>query len=275
MFDAHPPSPTHQRSHGRAAVALSRRSGAIRLDGLVQEGSAKAFLPRVHRAVPEVVFLNTSGGLTGGDRLALTVDLGASAQAVATTQTAERAYAAGGAAASVTVAAQVGAGGRLDWLPQETILYEGSDLDRQTTIDLAADATCLMAEMVILGRHAMGETLREARLRDARVVRRAGRPVWAETLRLDAGTLARGGDAAVLGGARAFAVIALIGPEAEDALPRLRAALDLPGVEAAASAWDGKCVARLMAPAGWPLRRAVARTLAALREGPLPRVWQI
>ncbi len=274
MFDAsHTPM---QRSRGAAAVAVSRRGGRIRLDRLAQSGSARAFLPRVHRPVPEAVFLNTSGGLTGGDTLTFSLDVAPGAALTATTQTAERAYAAGGAAATVRVTAAVGAGGRLDWLPQETILYEDADLDRTTLVDLAGDAACLICEAVVLGRRARGEDPVRARLRDVRTVRRDGRPVWAERLAIDAGALARAGDAAVLGDARAFAVVALVAPGAADALGPLRAALaGTEGVEAAASAWDGKCVARILAADGWPMRRALARALGALRGGPLPRVWQM
>ncbi|OZA05589.1 MAG: urease accessory protein UreD, partial [Rhodobacterales bacterium 17-64-5] len=126
----------------------------------------------------------------------------------------------------------------------------------------------------VLGRHAMGETLSDARLTDARMVRRDGRPVWAETVRMDASVLADA-SAALLGQARGFAVIALIAQGAEDALSRLRTALTVAGCEAAASAWDGKCIARMVARDGWPLKQQIAQALAALRQGPLPRVWQI
>lgn len=277
MLDA-APHQIMQRSHGRALVALGRgRGGPSALVRLEQAGSAKAILPRCHTPVPEVVFLNTSGGLTSGDRLCLTLDLGAGVRATGTTQTAERAYAArDGAPARIEVRASVGSGGRLDWLPQETILYEDAALDRVTTIDLAEDAACLICECVILGRHAMGETPRHAHLTDRREIRRAGRPVLVETLRIDPEVLAAGHRPGVLGGARAVAVVALVAPGAADALPALRASLTVAGVAAAASAFDDRCVARMTATDGWPLRRQLALALAALRPGQaLPRVWQI
>jgi urease accessory protein len=196
--------------------------------------------------------------------------------ATATTQTAERAYASAGESAEVEVKARVGARGRLDWLPQETILYERSRLNRRTEIDLAADAALLMVETVVLGRLAMGEAPVQARLSDRRTVRRAGRPVWHETLRLDPGVLADAALPAVLGGARAMAVVALVAPGATDALGPVRAALGEAGVAAAASAWDGRCLVRMLAPDGWPLRRQLRRVLTVLRTGrPLPRVWQM
>lgn len=262
-----------QRSHGAAFASFRCLNDRARLVDLAQSGSAKAMLPRV-AGVPEVVFLNTSGGLTDGDALSYRLDLAAGCTVTATTQTAERVYASRGAAARAKVQAQIGAGGHLDWLPQETILFEASHLVRDTQIDLAVDASCLLSETVVLGRHAMGETLSDARLCDARMVRRAGAAVWAETVRIDAAVLADA-SAALLGQARGFAVIALIAQGAEDAVTRLRAALTVAGCEAAASGWDGKCIARITARDGWPLKQQVALALAALRPGPLPRVWQM
>jgi urease accessory protein len=249
--------------------------GRTRLDQLHQAGSAKVMLPRVAGPVPEAVFLNTSGGLTDGDVLDWDLRLGPGAQVMATTQTAERAYASRGAAARARMAAQVGAGGRLDWLPQETIRYEDSHLSRSTTIDLAGDARCLLCESVVLGRHAMGEAPVRARLTDRRMIRRDGRPVWAEHQQVTPIWLAQAAGAALLGTARGWAVIALVAPGATDALGPLRAVLDEPGTASAASAWDGRCIARITARDGWPLRRQLARALTVLRGGPLPRVWQM
>jgi urease accessory protein len=199
-----------QRTTGAALVVLARVGGRMRLKGLRQEGSAKAFLPSVHGAVPEVVFLNTAGGLTGGDRLTFSLDIGPGAEAVATTQTAERAYASGGGTARMGVTMRVAAGGRLDWLPQETILYDAANLVRETEIALEGDARCLFAETVVLGRAAMGETLARVAFRDARLVRRDGRAVHAEPLAIDDAVLAAAGGAAVLGGARAFATVVMV-----------------------------------------------------------------
>ena len=274
MFDPGPEGQM-QRSHGRAEISFDLRAGAVRLVDLHQSGSAKAILPRVAGAVPEVVFLNTSGGLTGGDRLSYALTIGDGARVLAATQTAERAYASRGAAAAVSVAATVGAGGRLDWLPQETLIYESSHLERETVIDLAPGASCLLAEMVVLGRQAMGEVPAQARLTDRRMIRRQERPVWADTLRVDAGALADAGLPAMLGGAGCLAVIAFVASGAADAVGAVRAVLTEPGVEAAASGWDGKCVVRILARDGWPLRRQVARVVMVLRAGPLPRAWQM
>ena len=265
----------HERSSGAAHVTLragpGHGTGGGRLDRRHQQGSAKAFL-HPGATGPEVVFLNTSGGLTGGDRLCHRLDLGRGCRATGTTQTAERAYRSTTGAATVTVHHRLAAGAHLDWLPQETILFESSHLVRETVIELGADASCLTLETIILGRAAMGETVTRTTLRDTRRITRAGRPVLVEPLHLGSDALTAG--AAVLDGARAVATLALVARGAEDAVGRVREVLTVEGVAGGASGFDGKLLIRLMAGDGWPLRRQVARLMQVLRPGPVPRVWQ-
>jgi urease accessory protein len=261
-----------QRATGHAAVSLSWRGGASCLGRLHQDGSAKVFLPRVHSPVPEVVFLNTAGGLTGGDRLSFELHLGEGASAVGTTQTAERAYASLGGRAMMEVRLTAEAGATLDWLPQETILFDRSTLSRRTRVDLAGNARLVLAEMVVLGRAAMGETITALHLDDMRQVKRDGQPVLVEPLRLTEATLAAG--PAALGGSRALATVALVAPGAEAALAPVRRALT-EGVEAAATAWNGKLIVRIAGHDLRPVRRAVAAVLNVVRGRPLPRVWQL
>ncbi len=265
----------HQRVRGRAEVALVTGPRAPRLTRLFQQGSAKAMLPRVHADRPEIVFLNTAGGLTGGDDLHLSLSLGDGVRAVATTQTAERAYASLGAPARMTVRMEAGAGSVLHWLPQETILFDRSALHRRTEIDLAGDADLVMGETLVLGRAAMGETLTRLICRDLRCVRRDGRPVLIDPFRLTTDALLQRVGPAMLRDAVAVAMLARVAPAADDGIGVVRAALaDLPcGVRAAASGWDGRLVVRLMASDAHALRRVVARVLTVMTGRALPRVW--
>jgi urease accessory protein len=257
------PQGAMQRAWGEALVTL----GPDRLVRLRTEGSAKAILPGGHTG-REVVFLNTSGGLTSGDHLRFGLQI--QGRATATTQTAERAYKATATPARMEVRLSVGPGGWLDWLPQETILFDRASLDRRTLIDLAPGAGCLALEAVVLGRAAMGETVRTLHFRDRREIRRDGAPFWLDPLALDTSAL---DGAATLNAARAFASLVVTG---EQPLGPLRAVLDEPGVAGAASAFAGRTTIRLMAADGWPLRRQIARLLHLLRQGaPLPRVWQL
>ena len=271
MFDA--PAPALQRTRGRASVVLGG-GVATALKGLAQAGSAKAFLPRSHSPDPEVVFLNTAGGLTGGDRLTYALELGPGGRATATTQTAERAYRAAGDVAQMEVRLSAGAGAELHWLPQETILFDGAALHRRTEVALGHDARYLGVETVVLGRAAMGETLAHVEFDDLRTVRREGKPVFIEPLRIATDTLARTTPAA-LGTARAFATLVWTAPGVADALDPLRAVIAQHDCPAAASAWDGKLVLRAVAPDAFPLRRLLAAALTHIRGRALPRVWQI
>ncbi|WP_439138864.1 urease accessory protein UreD [Roseicyclus sp.] len=272
MLDVSANSIVMQRVKGRAGAVFGPEG---RLARLWQSGSAKAILPRMHGRAAEVVFLNTAGGLTGGDHLDYKLDLAAGACAVGTTQTAERAYLSRTGMAQVDVSLTLGAGARLHWLPQEMILFEGAAIARNLRVEMAGDAELAILETLVLGRAAMGERLRQIYLRDRREVIRDGRRVMHEAIALDDDDLIRPG-AAGLGDAIAVATLALFAPDAEDRLAALRAVLPVEGpVRAAASAWDGRIVARFMAPAAWPLRQAVARAVASVTGGALPRVWQI
>ena len=187
MFDLTAEASGMQRARGRAAVALSS-SG--RVAELAQAGCAKAFLPRIPSSVPEVVYLNTAGGLTGGDRLSFSLTVADHSAAVGTTQTAERAYASSGGHADVDVALRVGAHARLDWLPQETILFDRSTLKRRTKADLGAGAIFMGLEVLVLGRAAMGETVNAVDLFDSREVWREGKPVVLDPVQLTSGATA-------------------------------------------------------------------------------------
>ncbi len=257
-----------QRVRGAARVAIGSDNGLV---DLYQQGSAKAMLPATHNGSPEVVFLNTSGGLTGGDRLSYDLSVGEGGDVTAATQTAERVYATRTGVAEVDLRLTVGARAHLNWMPQETILFDKSALHRTTRIDLADDATCVFAEMITLGRAAMGETVSQLDLLDRRVIARNGAPLFIDPLRLTSFDLVSRGPSG-LGDATALATVGYIGPEAEDRLDPLRRIL--PDC-AAASAWDGKLIVRAMSPDPYRLRCAVGSILTHLRGAALPRVWQI
>ena len=259
------------RAHGCIRASFSLSGGTTRLARLYQAGSGKAVLPPAPAGC-EMVLLNTSGGLTGGDRMQISVTQDAGTRLTVTTQTAERAYRSASGQAQVTARFTVAAGGHLDLLPQETILFDCAALHRQQEIALQGDATCLWVETLILGRAAMGEVLCQLDLRERRQISRDGRPLFVENLRLDDAALAGRDRPATLAGCRALATLVLVAPDAADLLEPARAAL---GDAGAASAFDGKLVARLMARDGWPLRQALMRLIGAIRPGPLPRMWQI
>ena len=269
-----PPAPPLQRASGAAAISVRAAGGVTRLDRLYQDGCAKIRLPRDHAARSlEAVLINTSGGLTGGDRMSWRAEAGAGATLTLSTQACEKVYRAETGRAEVETRLIVGAGARLDWLPQETILFDRAALARQLTADLERDSRLLVSEAVILGRTAMGESVRRGELRDRWRIRREGRLVFADDLALTGPIAATAELAPVLGGARAFASLLLVAQDAPRFLEPLRQVLGLAG---GASAFDGKLFCRIVAADGMALRRVLLPALAVLRDGrPCPRIWHI
>ncbi|RYE46760.1 MAG: urease accessory protein UreD, partial [Hyphomicrobiales bacterium] len=139
-----------QRARGVARIGTKQRDGKTCIDTLFQEGCGKIRLPRTHSSALEAVFINTAGGITGGDHLQWGADVAPYGRLVITTQACERSYRSTGDTAHVEADIHVGAGAHLDWLPQETILFEASMLDRRLTVRLDEGATLTAIEAVLL-----------------------------------------------------------------------------------------------------------------------------
>ncbi len=263
-----------QRAVGELRVALRVRDGRTVLDGLRQAGCLKARFPRPEcQDWSSVVTLNTSGGIAGGDALTSSFELQPGARATIASQAAERFYRAlpGSVPASVYTRIAVAAGAAAEWLPQETILFDRCALDRRLEVELAEDATFLGIETLVFGRAAMGETVQHAWLRDGIRVRRGDRLVLNDAIRMEGEVARLMQRTAIAGGAGAAATIWFIARDAEARLDAVRAVL--PG-EAAASAWNGMLVTRLLAHNAAALRLAATAVLHVLRDArPLPRVW--
>ncbi len=268
------PGVLHQRAQGTLHLSFKRR-GATVLDGLRQEGCLKARFPRIeHGAWAGAVTLNSSGGVASGDALNIAVTAGPGTRATVASQAAERFYRAlpGTPPARVSTVLNVAPGAALEWLPQESILFDRCAVRRRLSVDLEGDAWFLGVEQIVFGRTAMGEAVREAGFRDLIEVRRDGRLLLHDAIRLDGPVQAVLDRPAAGGGARAVATLVHAAGDAEQKLDALRDALA--GQEAGASAWNGLLVARIVATDGACLRAAVMAGLGALRAArPLPRVW--
>jgi urease accessory protein len=260
------------RARGRIALSVVAADGRTRRREVYEDGSLRVRFPNVTGAECEAVTVNTAGGIAGGDRFALDVDVGADAELVVTGAAAEKVYRAIDADAQMQVTLSVAEGGALRWLPQETILFDRARLDRSIDIALAEGASLLLAEAVVFGRSAMGESVGRGKLVDRWRVRRGGRLVFAETLRLDGGIAGMLAKPAVANGAAAIATV-LLAPGADDAVAKVRALGEQFGGEVGISGWNGITVARLCAEDGAALRRDLVRLLAALGRGALPRLW--
>ena len=175
-----------QRSRGAASVRFKvNERGRTVLADLAQSAPCRAMVPRSDD-LPTAAFISTCGGLTSGDHVTFDLALDAGAEAVATTQAAEKLdrAAPGGEPAVLESTVHVGDGAYCEWLPQETILFDGSRLRRKTVFDLAEGAALLACELRVLGRAAHGEVYGDGFLLDRIEVRRGGGLDWLDILRL-------------------------------------------------------------------------------------------
>lgn len=262
-----------QRARGVGRVVAKVRDGATHLDQLYQDGCAKIRLPHTHNPALEAVLINTAGGLTGGDVMEWHAEVAAGGNLVLTTQACERIYKSTGDVANVRTRLVAGAGAHIDWLPQETILFDASQFKRRIDIDLAEGATLTAVEAVLLGRDAMGETARNALFSDQWRIRRKGRLIHAEATALRGDPASERDGIALLAGMRAFATIVRIAPDAERLLAQLQPQLPA-SLQIAASAIGERLILRAMAPSGLALRRLIVPIIAELSGGgSLPRLW--
>lgn len=262
-----------QRISGTATVSFQLRDQKTVLKDLGQSGSAKIKIPKTYDGVPLAVFLNTAGGITGGDHLTYRTTVGDGCNAAVSTQAAERVYRAQHGIGTITNELRIGYDGSCAWLPQETILFENSALRRHFNVHLADRASLLAIESLVLGRKAMGETISTLCFHDSWRIHQNGELVFADETRLtgDIENLLAGyatGD-----GARAFATLIAAGPGAAEKLDDLRAAMNDQDIDAGASLVNGILVARLIASDGDHLRKSLITTLTRFRGTDMPRVW--
>ncbi len=262
-----------QRARGTGKISTQIRDGGTHLQTLFQDGCAKIRLPNTHNSTLEAVLINTAGGLTGGDHMQWTAEAIEEGRLVVTTQACERIYKSTGDVARVQTHLIAGANAHIDWLPQETILFDTSKFARNIDIDLAQGATLTAVEAVLLGRDAMGEMARNAQFSDTWRIRRDGRLIHAEATRLTGDAHRERDSLSLLDGMRAFATIVRIAPDAPARLASIRAMLPEAG-RIAASAIGERLIIRAIAPSGLALRRLIVPIIANLSGGgSLPRLW--
>lgn len=261
------------RAIGRIAFSVEAATAASRRRRVHEAGALRVRFPNVaDKGTLEAVIINTAGGMAGGDRFDIDVALKAGARLTVSTAAAEKIYRSLGPDTDIGVKLDIGAGAALAWLPQETILFDQVRLRRTIEADLAPDSSLLLAESVVFGRSAMGETVVEGQFFDRWRVRVGGALVFAESLRLDGAIAQRMARRAVAGESVAVASVLKL-PADEKAVAAVRAMeKDFAG-EVGISAWNGLAVARLVAPDGAALHRDLVGVLTALSDMSLPRLW--
>lgn len=253
----------NQRATGH--VKLHMKTGGV--DQLREAGSAKIRLPPGTR---EAYLINTAGGLAGGDNFSYDLALAQNSKLTITSQAAERVYRSLGPPAKIECAINLEEGSRLNWLPHETILFDGASLSRQIRIEMDMRARFLGLEATIFGREASGENINSVYFCEEWQIKQAGKLIHTDILKID-GALPN--SKATLGDNRAIATIILIDPNAGTVLERLREKI---GSYGGASARNGKLVARLVAKDGMILKKTIVSALSVLASpAELPKTWAL
>ena len=173
------------RAVGSVALSVKYVAGKTRRAQVHEAGSLRVRCPGAPAQELEAVIINTAGGIAGGDRFALDIAAGQGTRLVVTTAAAEKVYRTLGPDSAIDVKLDVAAGAALAWLPQETILFDRARLTRSIEVDLAPDARLFLAEAIVFGRSGMGEAVEQGALFDRWRVRRGGKLIYAEGVRLD------------------------------------------------------------------------------------------
>jgi len=138
-------------------------------------------------AVCHGIIIHPPGGVAGGDALSLTVEMMPNASALLTTPGAGKWYKANGAVASQHLQFSLAEGARLEWFPQENILFDGAELAFSAEINLAENASYAGWDILCFGRLAKGESWDAGTLKQKLTIRRTQKLIWQEAAHLYAG----------------------------------------------------------------------------------------
>ena len=276
-----------QNVRGVAEIRFGTRGGSTRLAHLYQHDPLRVLFPRPEPGEPPVaVMVTTSGGLVAGDRLSVAIDLAAGAAAHVTASAAEKIYRSAGPTTEIVQSLSIGAKAWLEYLPPETILFDGARLRRHTALEVAAGAGFLGGGILVFGRRARGEVFTRGFLHERWEISRNNGLAWGDALHVDGDVAAIMADPAGFGAAAACATLMLVPPAGDvgafvDAARAVQEQSAVPGLRAGVTAVNGILVARWLGHDPLPLRRAYADLACHLREAAmglparLPRLWHV
>jgi len=260
------------RARGSVIFDVHLLEGVTRRRHLHESGSLRVRFPSPEAEGLSAVLVNTAGGIAGGDRFEIEIATGEGSRLAVTTAAAEKVYRTDGPAAELNIALKAAPGSHLAWLPQETILFDRARVSRRIEIDLAESASLLLCEIVVFGRSAMGERMLHGEFVDHWRMRRGGRLVFAETVRLDGDIGEKLAGSAIAKGGVAVGT-ALIVPGDEALVRRIRELSESFGGEVRISAWHGFAMARFCAQDAARLRADMVAVLCRASGSALPRLW--
>jgi len=260
---------SYERRGDRTVLSRRRHQGPL--------VAQKALYPEGD-SVCQTVIVHPPGGIVGGDELNLSVQIGAETNVQLTTPGAARWYRSAGAPARQRISISVGEDGAGEWLPQETIIYDGAIADCDTRIELCQGAAWLGWDIFCLGRRAAGERFARGRLRQRVEILRCGVPQWVERAVLEADS-PRLTAASGVSGQSVFGTLVAAAESVSDELLTACRALHARGGEIGVTRLPGLLVARYLGDSGAAARDyfaaiwALARRALLGRGAVVPRIW--
>ena len=173
-------TPIDKTWHGKLNLVYADRLNSTQLIYSHNQAPLKVqrpFYPEGTKICHSVI-LHTAGGVVGGDRLSSNIHLQANAQALITTATASKIYGTNGLQARQNIEIQVDAGACLEWLPQETIVFNGAIYRQDLRVELAPGGSWLGWEITRFGRTARGEKFLQGEWRSHTEIWQEGVPLW-------------------------------------------------------------------------------------------------
>jgi urease accessory protein len=270
---------------GAAEIELARKGEATRLTHLYQHDPLRVLFPTPDPGDAALaVLVTTSGGLVAGDRISIDVRVGPGAVAHVTTSAAEKVYRSTGATTQIAQSITVGPGACLEYLPQETILFDSARLRRHTIVNVAPGAGFLGGGMIVFGRRARGEGFTGSLLHERLEIGCDRALAWGDALHLDGDVARLMADPACLAGAAACATLVLVPPRGDpvrfvEPARGVQRQLAAPGLRAGVTAVNGVAVTRWLSADAAVLRRAFVDLACHWRQAALglparlPRLW--
>jgi urease accessory protein len=261
---------TYERRGARTVLAARRHEGPLVVQKpLYPEGDD----------ICHTIIVHPPAGIVGGDELAIGSRLDAGAHALLTTPGAGKWYRSAGSWAKQNTSFEVASGASLEWLPQESIVFDGAKADLRTTVHLNGDAVFLGWEILCLGRTGSGEHFSHGECRVRTLITRDGRPLW-----LERGAIDGGGDVLSAGAVLADqpvvgTFVATAADIPDETLPACRA-IRVENGDGAVTRLPGVVVARYLGASSEAAKKYFLECWRVLRPGLLkrdavePRIWR-